>query len=895
MKHKKITSKSVRKKKQDCALQEDDERFLPWMEDPIINYEHLHRYRFAQELVKGKKVLDLACGEGYGSYMLAEKAREVIGVDINESTIKHASVKYIKDNLKFIKGSMTEITIEGKKIFDVIICFEALEHIEEHNKLITEARRLLKDNGLFIVSTPDKYIYSDQANYRNPWHKKELYLDEFKALLKSAFKNVLIYGQRVFPTSNIFPLFKDSITTTEYIIEKRGKTFLFTQPERKKALYYIAISSNAHIDVIGSSYLLDVSETFQIALREKETTLNRIYESTGWKVLLIYYRLRDRILGINTRIEKEPKCEKIFQNDELIQDFMEDIDKPPFLSDKIRDFIKRIAKKLLPKKIQIYIKLAIFAFLSRDKNKKYNRMVNTKKPFISIVIPIYNHAIFLRQAIESALNQNYDNYEIVAIDDFSTDPQVRKVLDEFSKKCKKLRVFYNKTNAGISETLNRAIINAKGDYITFLDCDDFIPHYAIKRAAAAISENNDKRYFYSNRINVDTNGKEVERVLFINRKQNDYLRELMRGMFTDHLKIIRKDCFSEVGLLDERYDFVQDYEFALRFAFIYPTGFAYINDYLYFHRVYPEQISSKKSESQKTLAENARDAIKFKINIKKGQNDKKVSIIILSFHKKEHTIRCIKSIKGTVRGDYEIILFDNGSGEDTVGLLHKNFSNDNKVKMFFSSDNLGCAGGRKKAISYAGGNYIITLDNDIVVTQGWIEELILRVEEDTNISGACCKVIFPDNTIQYNGGKAIMRDGFVEFFLIDTRKGADDVTTMRKYNCDWIPGGATIYKREIYEKVSIHEEFAGGYEDNDFSWTVKNLGYRIVNCPTARVIHNHLYYDKKSAIFENEYIDRRYNREAIKQSVIAFYKRHGLIIKNELLKVHDLALLPEKS
>ena len=137
------------------SLQSDGERFLPWMEDALINYEHLHRYRTAKEFVKGKEVLDLACGEGYGSYMLAEAADEVVGVDINEDAIRHASSTYTRDNLTFLISSIVEVTaIPGSDLFDAIIFFEALEHVEEQDKVMTEVKRLLKNDGIFIVSTP---------------------------------------------------------------------------------------------------------------------------------------------------------------------------------------------------------------------------------------------------------------------------------------------------------------------------------------------------------------------------------------------------------------------------------------------------------------------------------------------------------------------------------------------------------------------------------------------------------------------------------------------------------------------------------------------------------------------------------------------------------------------
>lgn len=286
-------------------LQENGERFLPWMKDPVINYEHLHRYGFARQFVKGKKVLDLACGEGYGSAILAQGAGDVIGVDIDEAAIKHASRRYVKDNLRFVRSSITQLVIKGEKIFDVIVCFEALEHIKEHDKAMAEVKRLLKDDGLFIVSMPNRYLYSDQSNYENPWHKKELYFDEFKTLLGQSFKDVLIYGQKVFPASNIFPMFEKSGVTQELIIEKTENKFSFVALDKKQARYFIAIASNDLVEpAIGSSYLVDSSDmaypreaavgrSGELEIMRRE--LEAIYNSRGWKVLQYYYRLRDKI------------------------------------------------------------------------------------------------------------------------------------------------------------------------------------------------------------------------------------------------------------------------------------------------------------------------------------------------------------------------------------------------------------------------------------------------------------------------------------------------------------------------------------------------------------------------------------------------------------------------
>src|SRR5215831_2145342 len=80
------------------------ERYVPWMEGAEIGYEHLHRYAFATQFVRNKRVLDLASGEGYGSNLLAKTAKQVVGIDIDEQSVRHAKNKYIRTNLDFRIG-----------------------------------------------------------------------------------------------------------------------------------------------------------------------------------------------------------------------------------------------------------------------------------------------------------------------------------------------------------------------------------------------------------------------------------------------------------------------------------------------------------------------------------------------------------------------------------------------------------------------------------------------------------------------------------------------------------------------------------------------------------------------------------------------------------------------
>ncbi|GIO70014.1 glycosyltransferase [Paenibacillus cookii] len=173
------------------------ERFIPNLTDKELEIEHMQRYLSLAEIVRGKSVLDAACGEGYGSYLLSKSAKSVYGIDIDNQTIGLASKKYNEGNLSFKTSGIDSLPFEDR-VFDVVISFETLEHVDEHTqqKFLQEVKRVLKQDGILVISTPNKKFYSDQSNYVNPFHVKELYRDEFQALLSQHFTHVDIVSQR---------------------------------------------------------------------------------------------------------------------------------------------------------------------------------------------------------------------------------------------------------------------------------------------------------------------------------------------------------------------------------------------------------------------------------------------------------------------------------------------------------------------------------------------------------------------------------------------------------------------------------------------------------------------------------------------------------------------------
>lgn len=156
--------------------------------------KHLHRYAIASEFINGKIVLDIASGEGYGSNLMSNFASFVYGVDINKNAIAKAKSKYRKDNIDFLVGSTSDIPLDDNFV-DVVVSYETIEHHDEHTQMLNEIKRVLRPNGVCIISTPDKHFYSDVRNYNNEFHVKELYKSEFTNLVSGYFSNCQILTQ----------------------------------------------------------------------------------------------------------------------------------------------------------------------------------------------------------------------------------------------------------------------------------------------------------------------------------------------------------------------------------------------------------------------------------------------------------------------------------------------------------------------------------------------------------------------------------------------------------------------------------------------------------------------------------------------------------------------------
>lgn len=188
-----------------APLEFTGERFTPECVREIW-YEHWHRYALVQPWAQGRRVLDAACGEGYGSAVLAQSAAAVLGLDIDPTAVAHARARYAAlANLRYEQADATRLQLPAGG-FDLVVSFETLEHVEAQDALLDGLSHALADDGLLVISSPDKATYSDAAGFRNEYHVRELYRDEFEQLLRRRFPYVRLYAQRLLFQSAIWSL-----------------------------------------------------------------------------------------------------------------------------------------------------------------------------------------------------------------------------------------------------------------------------------------------------------------------------------------------------------------------------------------------------------------------------------------------------------------------------------------------------------------------------------------------------------------------------------------------------------------------------------------------------------------------------------------------------------------
>ena len=242
-----------------------------------IPLEHLHRYIYASELLRGKRVLDLAAREGYGTWLLSNTAQAVVGLDADETVVQQAASRHKRDNLQFLAGSGLNIPISSDQAFDAVVCFDAIEEATNLQRLLDEVQRVLAPEGFFVVSAPNEGAAESVF-----FGAKTFSHDELEQFLKSRFKHVQLFRQVIYVKSTIHSGSADPDGSGD------GKT----EPQ-----YLLAIASDAPVSSFPDS---NYSNGLLSLLNRKEKALRAMFDLKAYQDETI--KRQERLLAERTQV-----------------------------------------------------------------------------------------------------------------------------------------------------------------------------------------------------------------------------------------------------------------------------------------------------------------------------------------------------------------------------------------------------------------------------------------------------------------------------------------------------------------------------------------------------------------------------------------------------------------
>ena len=509
--------------------------------------------------------------------------------------------------------------------------------------------------------------------------------------------------------------------------------------------------------------------------------------------------------------------------------------------------------------------------LARQRKKKWKDPV-----VISVLVPAYRTPeFFLKQMMESVLLQTYPYLELCIADGSGTDDSVEKVVKEYQKKDPRVRYRRLEKNEGIAGNTNAAIEMASGDYLALFDHDDLLSLNALFEVASAI-EKEKADVIYTDEDKVTSDLKEHFQPHF----KPDFNPDLLcANNYICHLFVVKRSLALKLGGQDPAYDGAQDYDFIFRCT-ENAEKIVHVAKILYHWRVH--QASTADNPSSKLYAFDAgkraieahlaRIGAKAEVSHTKDlgfyrvkyqvQGNPMVSIVIPNKDEKETLKKCLESIwKKTSYPNYEIILVENNSTTQEIRDYYKELDGKKRVRVVYWDKEFNYSAINNFGISYAKGEYILCLNNDItVISPDWLEELLANCQRpEVGIVGA--RLYYPDNTIQHAGIVLGMGGCAGSLFvgLARSRGGYLHKAALQQ-DLSAVTAACFMVKKEVFEKVGgFEEKLAVAFNDVDFCLKVRHAGYLVVYDPYAELYHH----ESKTRGYENTEAKKRRFQEEI--------------------------------
>jgi len=483
-------------------------------------------------------------------------------------------------------------------------------------------------------------------------------------------------------------------------------------------------------------------------------------------------------------------------------------------------------------------------------------------PLISIITPVYNvDGIWLEKAVGSVIGQVYKNWELCLVDDASTKPHIREMLEECRKKDSRIKVKSLEKNQGISGASNEALALASGDYIGLFDHDDVLSQDALYEVVKLIQEHPDADMIYSDEDHISMKDKRCDPFF-----KPDWSPDLfLSTMYTCHFGVYRRSLIEDIGGFRKGLEGSQDYDLVLRFT--EKTDKIYhIPKILYHWRNIPGSTAVRyeaKGYADVSARKALDDALKrrgiegevlsgkfpgfFRIK-RKVLGNPKVSIIINAGDCPGILRTCIESIQERTDYDnYEIIVIDNNGKDARTKEYLGSFSNMPKIKTLINEKSSYFSVLNNFAVQNSDGDYLLFLDADTeVISKEWLTAMLEQAQRK-EIGVVGCKLLNKNNTIQHAGLILGLDeiDGYTndEIIVYSHRRFPEAAhgyfgRPHLIHNLSAVTAACMMVRRNIFEDIGgFDEDLTGAFIDIDLCLKIREKGYLIVYTPYSVLYH----------------------------------------------------------
>ncbi|MCU7942863.1 MAG: glycosyltransferase [Candidatus Thiodiazotropha sp. (ex Cardiolucina cf. quadrata)] len=483
------------------------------------------------------------------------------------------------------------------------------------------------------------------------------------------------------------------------------------------------------------------------------------------------------------------------------------------------------------------------------------------RPFISIVMPVYNvDEYLLRAALDSVLAQSYENWELCIADDASTRPHIKRVLDEYMRRYKRIKVIYREENGHISNATNSAFSMASGDYVALMDHDDQLADFALYFVAQEIILNPHAEIVYSDEDKLNN-----EEVRFDHYFKPDFNPDLMRSHnMICHFGVYKRSLVDKVGGMREGFEGAQDYDLALRcLREIDPRKqVRHIPWILYHWRAIPESTASG-GEAKSYAMDAALRAVKDDLEIRGLKADVTeseyidgmirvryqlpdsqplVSIIIPTRNGEKLLRQCIESIRE--RSDYkniEVIIVDNQSDDQATLAYLTELDSQDTTKVLHYDHPFNFSAINNFAVEHASGELLCFMNDDIeVISPDWLGEMVSHgVRPEIGAVGA--RLWYPDDRLQHGGvvlGLGGVAGHAMKYSSKDNKGYMGRSVLIQNYTA--VTAACLLLRREVFNAVGgfDSEHLAVAFNDVDLCIRIYQAGYYNLWTPYAELYHH---------------------------------------------------------